>query len=323
MKNSILVTGIGGNVGQGILRNLRSLNNHFKLVGTDISSVTAGNHLCDNSYRVSYAYDAGYIDEIKKICETECIDLIIPTTDYEVYYLSMERANLPEMIANPAKTAATFLDKYVTWRQFSNVNIPFAKSFLPSEYDGQLEEIIVKPRKGRGSRGIAVNPKSLKEYSDDYMIQEYIQGKEITAAFYITKKNRVIGPITMERQLENGATGKCWVCSEYDERLSEIIFGLTEKFHLIGPNNIQARISSDNQIIPFEVNGRYSGTNSLRPHFGFNDVKMGVQEYLEKVEPYKPEIKKGGAMRILKDIIYPGRDTLDNLGNKEEHFYYY
>ena len=35
-KRTVLVTGIGGNVGQGILRNIRSLNLPIRLIGTDI-----------------------------------------------------------------------------------------------------------------------------------------------------------------------------------------------------------------------------------------------------------------------------------------------
>ena len=61
-KRTVLVTGIGGNVGQGILRNIISLNLPIKLVGIDIASFTPGNHLCDVTYKVPYSYDENYIN---------------------------------------------------------------------------------------------------------------------------------------------------------------------------------------------------------------------------------------------------------------------
>ncbi len=46
----ILVTGIGGNVGQGILRNIRALKLKSILIGTNISSFSPGNHLADKVF---------------------------------------------------------------------------------------------------------------------------------------------------------------------------------------------------------------------------------------------------------------------------------
>lgn len=39
---AVLVTGIGGNVGQGILRNIQSLNLPIRIVGVDIAAFTQG-----------------------------------------------------------------------------------------------------------------------------------------------------------------------------------------------------------------------------------------------------------------------------------------
>lgn len=88
-RKTILVTGIGGNVAQGALRNILSLKLDINIIGVDISAFTAGNHLCDRTYIVPYAYDEQYIPIIKNIIEKEKVDVVIPTTDYEVYYLSL------------------------------------------------------------------------------------------------------------------------------------------------------------------------------------------------------------------------------------------
>ena len=110
---TVLVTGIGGNVGQGVLRNIRDLNYTIYLIGTDIASFTAGNHLCDITYQVPYSYDASYITTIAEIVDKHNVDLILPTTDYEVYYLSLhkDKINAEIAVSEPA-TAKIYLKLY-------------------------------------------------------------------------------------------------------------------------------------------------------------------------------------------------------------------
>ncbi len=89
MSKKILITGIGGNVAHGVLRTILSLGYNIDLVGTDIKKVSGGNHLCDKTYKVPFSDSPDYIPSIIKICKEEKIDLIIPTTDYETYYLAL------------------------------------------------------------------------------------------------------------------------------------------------------------------------------------------------------------------------------------------
>ena len=68
MKNKvILVTGIGGNVGQGIIRNIRVSYPDIEIIGTDIVAVSSGNHLCEKVYVLPSSKDKRYISAVKKI----------------------------------------------------------------------------------------------------------------------------------------------------------------------------------------------------------------------------------------------------------------
>ena len=162
-SKNILVTGIGGNVGQGILRNLLNSKYNLRLIGTNVDKISTGNHLCDAVYELPFAYDPGYINEMKGVCDAENVDLIIPSTDFESHYLSKHPNSLPKIAVCPSETVATFIDKLETFRYLANFNIPFAKSCLPSEYNFDYKECIAKPRKGRGSRGLVFNPKSVED----------------------------------------------------------------------------------------------------------------------------------------------------------------
>ncbi len=308
MKKTILITGIGGNVGQGILRNIKSLNYDLTTIGCNIDAVSAGNHLCKKVYKVPYAYEANYLEQIRFICDTEKVDLIIPSTDYEALYLSKNTNVLPLLATNDHKTNEVFTDKYFTWIEFSRHTIPFAKSFFPSAYNNEFTHTVLKPRKGRGSRGVIFDPPSVKGFSDDdYMVQELMKGIEITSGFYIDKNNNCVGKITFERHLANGATNLCKTTNAYDNQLNDIIQKMTSHFKIKGSCNIQA-IIYNGTVIPFEINGRISGTNSIRAQFGFNDVQFTLDELLFNKEIKAPVVTDGAAIRMLVDVIYPGKE---------------
>lgn len=310
-SKTVLVTGIGGNVGQGILRNIRTTYPDLLLVGTDIGRATAGHHFCDTFHQTPYCFDSSFEHRFLQICDSESIDLIIPATDYEAYHLGLLTKNLPPLVASPAEVTKICLDKFKTHEMFKARGVPFAPSCLPSEFQGQWEHTLVKPREGRGSRGIHINPNDASAFDDSFLVQQMLTGTEITSAFYITQKKDILGPITFERELANGMTERCETTTDYDKELQDYIEIMAEAFPFRGPVNLQAIVNPDSPIIPFEINCRYSGTNSVRSKLGFEDVKYGIQEYLLKEEPDTPQIRHGCAVRVFLDIIYPGQCLVD------------
>lgn len=302
---SILVTGVGGVVGQGILRNIHAMNIHTPIIGTNTQPVSAGNYLCDYLYQVPYAYEENYVTSIEEIVQKHGIGLIIPSTDYESHYLALHRSSFSCKVASsPPEVTGFCLDKYRNFQIFAESGLPFARTFLPSEYGGEFVSTIVKPREGRGSRDVYVNPLSPKDFTDDYVVQEYLVGPELTIAFYVLQTGDLHGFITMERELEQGNTSRCEVVFQYNNAVREIIQQAVLKFPFRGSCNIQARVTSKG-IIPFEINCRISGTNSVRAQLGFNDVAYTVEELFFNRQPPLPQVRKGCAIRVIHDLIYP------------------
>ncbi|GAI05835.1 unnamed protein product, partial [marine sediment metagenome] len=90
------------------------------------------------------------------------------------------------------------------------------------------------------------------------------EGKEITSAFYVTGKGVLLGHITMERELSGGYTHLCTVVPDYDEQVEALILKIMEPLELRCSYNIQSIVTGTGDIVPFEINGRVSGTNSIR-----------------------------------------------------------
>jgi carbamoyl-phosphate synthase large subunit len=322
MQNkTIWVTGIGGNVGQGILRNLRSSFPDIRLIGSNVTRVSAGNYWCDEVVEMPYAWDQNFHQRSLELVKDHQIDLIIPSTDFEVYYLALIADQLPKLVCCPSHEASIFLDKMKTHEAFKTAQIPFATSFETADFDGQVSRYLAKPKMGRGSRGLLFQPTSWKELGSEYMIQEWAEGPEITTAFYVTKDRKVHGHITMVRSLQNGTTMECEVTHEFDHLVAPVIEKMNACFHLVGSLNVQS-IVTPNGLVPFEINARISGTNSVRSQFGFDDVQYAVSEYLFNVQPPKVEVQKGSAIRVIMDIIYPGK-TLNEIpaGSNNAHIF--
>jgi carbamoyl-phosphate synthase large subunit len=317
--DNVLVTGIGGNVGYGILKNIISAFPDIRLIGTNTSKVSAGNHLCHAVYEVPFSTDDKYIPSIKAICHENNVRLIIPSTDYESYILSLNKTQLPPVACSSPEAGKTFLDKYESYLFCHKNGLPFAESILPGNYNNALETYIVKPREGRGSRDVYINPANPAGFSNDFIIQPFLTGKEITTAFYVTKQNALLGLITLERTLSAGTTMMCEVTTLYDTVLTGYINKLISLLDIKGACNIQC-IVTENGIIPFEVNCRVSGTNSIRSQFGFKDVEYIIDEYLYNKPLKKPEISTGSALRILYDIIYPGKKVEEIDNNTDLHY---
>ena len=319
----VLVTGIGGNVGQGIIRNIRSLPYDIEVVGCNVTDFSAGNYLCDAFGQVPYAFTDDFVPAIAALAERERVDLIIPSTDYEVYFLAANLDRLPcPVAASHAEAAGMYLDKYATWLHHQRHGIAFAAAVEPSAYHGQFAETIAKPKKGRGSRGLHFNPTDFSGFSDEeYMVQDLHRGDEVTTAFYVTRDGRLHGHLTLSRTLENGATNSCRVVSQYDAAIAPILEQMIAHAPIRGAANLQSIVTADGRIMPFEVNCRISGTNSIRSNFGFKDVQYTLQEYLYNEAPDVPVIRPGVAVRVLLDVIYPDQTSFDGLAdNSSPHF---
>lgn len=317
---TVLVTGVGGNVAQGILRVIRLVAPDLRLIGTNTQLLSAGNHLCDAVYEVPYAWDSTYIDRMVSVSAQEAVSLIIPSTDFEAYHLGVAAGRLPKIVASDPATTEVFLDKHLTAQAFERLEIPFARSQLPSGYDGSFLSTVVKPRKGRGSRDVHFDPVAPDRFPDSFVVQERVSGREATCAFYVDRHRELHGLIVLERSLENGTTVACTVVEDQAPVFAQVVDEMVAGFAIEGPCNVQAIIRDDGTIVPFEVNCRFSGTASIRHHFGFRDVEFALDEFLLGRDASVPRIEAGSAVRVLLDVIYPAASYADIARGSAEHF---
>jgi carbamoyl-phosphate synthase large subunit len=308
-KSRVLVTNVQSSLSQTLLKSLSELRPYIEVVGLSNSKQAfPGINFCDfvESYNPKDIDD--FCRTVTNVCEKYSVQLIIPSLESDTISLKKHQVTLPFVLCPDSSTSLIFQDKFLTWQHFNKHSIPFCPTVLPSSYrhDAFAEQVIAKPRKGFNSAGIVINPPDPKAFSDDsYILQELLEGTEITTAFYITREGLLHSLISFEREFI-GNRSLYSLTHQYDDQIRTIAQSLRESLPLVGSLNIQSFIISG-QVISIEVNARFSSSNYIRSRFGFKDVAWAIKEYVLHEPLETPQIaEKGSALSIRSDIIYPG-----------------
>jgi carbamoyl-phosphate synthase large subunit len=85
-KIRIAVSGVGGGVGQSIIKALQGTN--YEVVALDSEPLGTGLYAAARSYLIPYATSSNYVDRLLEICQKENCKLFFPGLDSELAVLS-------------------------------------------------------------------------------------------------------------------------------------------------------------------------------------------------------------------------------------------
>lgn len=326
---NVLVTGVGGNIGQGIMKAIRMSGLRTRMIATDMNPFSAGLFRCERGYIVKSCKDKGFLNQILKIIDHERVRIVFVGSDVELSFFSenktrIEAATGTQVIVSPPEVARSGYDKWQTFLFCRKKKIPYPQTFLAKDKTGirrLISEkgfpVIVKPRIGYGSRGVETvrNFKELEVFlrrTANPIIQESLGSpdQEYTGSSFMLPDRRIVGTIIFHRYLAAGATYKAEVIQNY--QLTRQIEKIVHKISPLGPCNIQFRLVK-NKVTPFEFNIRFSGTTPIRSALGFNDVEMALRYFVLGEKLKRPRIKPGVALRYWNELILPGRDFKELL----------
>ncbi|KAF5063437.1 ATP-grasp domain-containing protein [Methanobacterium aggregans] len=315
----VAVTGVGGGVGQSIIKALNDTTH--ELVGIDSDLLGAGLYGVPCAYLGHYANKPQFIPRLQEICEEEECEVLFPGLDAELPYLArnkkkMERkTSLTVMVSDPSVVEIAD-DKLETYYFLEKNGFPALETYNLLDYNGELNfPVVVKPRKG-GARSVDKTVikdnktlESLQQSSeaDKFVIQEYAQGTEYTCGT-VSLDGDFLGPIIMKRQLRCGDTYKAFVIKDdpLENHLKEVI----EVLNPYGPCNVQLRMDEDVPYI-FEFNARCSGTTASRALAGFNEPAM-VCDYIQGKTP-QYDIKDMVILRYWNELVVEYAQ-IENMG---------
>lgn len=315
---SVLVTGVGGGVGQSILKALQ--RSSYTAIAADCDSLAAGLYAAPKAYLVPHASSPGFLSRIIEICERESCSLIFCGIEPELPVLARAAQQLQANGIIPVVSRQELIelcdDKLATARFLSEHGFVTPITLPLTEYDPSRLSIpvILKPRRGARSQGVVLVTKGedllFKRAGLDpnsYIAQEYVPGDEYTCGT-ITFDHHCYGVITMRRVLRDGDTYKAFIVDE--PRIANVVNKLAELLNPFGPCNFQLRIKNGEPCI-FEINSRCSGTTVCRAIAGFNEPLMCAEFLLEGKRP-QFQIKPLSFLRYWSELIV-GNDQIECL----------
>lgn len=311
----VLVTGVGGGVGQSIVKSLQATP--YSVVAVDSDPLAAGLYGAQRGYTVPMAAESGpYVSRLIEIATRERCALLFPGLDAELPVLAANAERLLDagvrVVVSAAEVVDIADDKLATARFLEARGFPAPHTVPLSECRG-LEPhgaLVLKPRRGgTRSRGVFVvrTPTELEHCrglvnSENYAAQELIEGDEYTCGS-VTLDGRCHGTIVMRRILRDGDTYKAFVVT--DERLHAHVKAVAEALGPVGPCNVQLRVRGGTPYV-FEINARCSGTTHARALAGFNEPLM-TADYLLAGRLPAYAIREITVLRYWQELVVEGR----------------
>lgn len=313
---SILVTGIGGDIGVNIVKCLKESAYKAKIYGCDADPYAFGKNKVIEFFQSPHAKrEKEYFEFLKKVVRAKNINYIYPAPEAEIEYFHHHRdtgkqLNVEVMINNNM-ILDTFLDKYLTSEFLKEKGLPWARSFLMDQYRGELNyPLIIKKRRGSGSKLVLVvnNDEEFDFYKrkyahEDLIVQEYLgnPSEEYTLGVFSDGQQSYCIPFRRHLFSDAGVTRLAeLVVNNKLEQLGRAVAKVTK---LAGSLNIQLRKTGD-RYVPFEINPRVSGTAYVRHCFGFRDVEWWLDMKEKKQIQYTPKYRQGVAVRAISEVFY-------------------
>jgi carbamoyl-phosphate synthase large subunit len=304
----ILVTGVGGGVGQSVLKALR--DTPYDAVGVDSDALAAGLHAVHSGYLGWEATHEAYIDRLLSICRLEECRLIFAGHDVELIPLSQTRSLFEAESIIPVVSSPDVIsicdDKLATFAFLNEHGFPCPSTYSLRDVDTPSFPVVLKPQRGGAQSRRTYLVRNEQEFEvyrplvnpDNCVVQEYIEGDEFTCGT-VTFAGRLYGSITMRRYLRSGDTYKAFVEKrpEIDSLLQEVV----QHLQPFGPCNFQLRLKNRTPVI-FEINARCSGTTAARALAGFNEPLMVADYVLKGIEP-QYEIKEVTFLRYWQELV--------------------
>ena len=285
----ILFTG-GGGAGNELV--YRIWNQKYDLYFSDASLDNIDPTIPEERrIQIPFATDPQFSSLIASICQDYKIDLLVPSVDEELPLMAEVNRLLPDLdILVPEHQHVTLMmDKLKLMKYFSEHSIPAPYSTTLENIENLDFPFFVKPRWGRGSRGIQVihSEMDLNQYisnspykKNDIIAQELMSGVEYTVMMSANINGVLRAVVPVKVNLKKGITIKA--VTEKNKHVIDACVKIHELFKTRGCYNIQVFLQPDGTVFPIEINPRISTTFCLGVSSGVDPIEYFYASSINK-----------------------------------------
>lgn len=332
----VLVAGLGGaSLGTEIIKSLHKANKYY-IYGCDISEYAYGHFMpeCVKTIQVDLER---YIESMISFCNQNDIRFVIPGGEGPLTLLNKNRIRLNQSgivpVLNSEKVIDICSDKHKTFNVLKKLgfSIPYTIEIKNKEFDIDINfPCIIKPATGTGGSRfvfLAANQDELQMYAQyllkngqKVIVQEYIphQDGEYTIGVLSLTDGTIVDSVCLERIFYNKLSimhksDLGLISSGYTQgfirnrpELCDMAESIAKAIDSRGPINIQGRIK-DGQLIPFEINPRFSASTYLRSLAGFDELDLYLQHLANGRIDFSPfTVKEGYCARSFTEMFIEG-----------------
>lgn len=263
---AVLVTGSGGPAGVAVIRRLVALGHH--VVAADADGSAAGGYLASRSVTLPRADHPRFLDALLGVAGAYGIDALISTVAEELPALAggidrLAAAGVSSWLPDP-DAVALCCDKaaFAGRMRRSGVAHPATATDLAG-LAGVTGPWVVKPRAGRGSRGVQLldDPSVvLAAMSADpaLIVQTRLSGREFTADALVDRRGELLTVVPRWRtETKAGISVKGTTFSSL--AVTDLARQALAAVGLTGPANLQGFVADDGTATLMEINPRFSG----------------------------------------------------------------
>lgn len=306
--STILVPGAAAPAGINAIKSLRMGGFQGKIVATDSSYLSPGFFMCEVNEVIPEADNHSFIDRLNEIVEKYGVNLLLPTSGFDIYPYSEFRDQLIKRGAFPVvsdmDSLVTCKDKMLTYERLkSKFDLPFTTTD-PTEINSF--PVMAKPRYGKGSRDIMRLDNTddigyVTSKMKDLIFQEFLPGTEYTIDVLSDLDKKAILAVPRIRiQTKAGISTKGRILK--NRRIEEECKQIADFIGIKGPCCIQMKEDANGIIKLVEINPRMGGGTIFTTLAGANFPMMLI-DMVEHKQVKMPEVNEITVIRYYEEIV--------------------
>ena len=270
LKNPIrILFTAGGSPGMESI--YHDLNKCYELYFADMDPERISKNIPENrKLKIPSALSKNFKPEIIRLCKRYDISLLVPGVDEElVEVCAISKQLAPTKVFLPKLSfIETMIDKHLANEALLIKGIDAPKSVLGNEKPSSLQfPVILKPRWGRGSRGVQIIEdeaklnaflSSINGNLSTWVIQEFCEGEEYTVQVFANPRNNQFAVYPILVHEKRGSTTVAEM--RPDPQIINYCSSINNLFNPMGCYNVQLIKCADGSIKCFEINPRTSTT---------------------------------------------------------------
>ncbi|GAB3690209.1 ATP-grasp domain-containing protein [Corynebacterium nasicanis] len=189
------------------------------VVVTDASQLSAAGHLAEHFELVPRIAHPDFIPRLLDICRTYQVNSVVPTIDTELEILASHKGRFAALgvdvlVSDPAVVELSSDKwKFNSWLMANG--FPAIRTFEREGFSPDLlgGPVVAKPRGGSSSigvhRAVSAEHLDLAGLGPEYIIQEQIEGVEVTIDFAVSRTGEFLGAVPRKRiEVRGGEVSK-------------------------------------------------------------------------------------------------------------------